>query len=345
MLCPNCHAECPPEAAYCSACGAPLAPVDAAAEVAVPRAPHRSAVKWLLPVALVLVAVLVFLLIPKTQTVWLCTKTRFYDNDGQLRARGEYTYDKEGNPLFFQMYDAADAPSGYTEYTYQNGGRKVLSRSYDADGAPGSWVKTVYDAKGNPTEIQYGVDGSEMVDYTCQYTYDGHGNRIAQQYFDSEGVPGNRTEWTYDNKGNKLGEQYYDTEGNRSDWTEHTYDAQGNDLGYNYYNWDGSPSSRMEYSYDKAGNRVASFYYYEGVLSSRTESIYDNAGNLLHEQTYNADGTPGGWREYSYDKAGNETLLRLDHNGDGKMEIWQEYTYEAFQVPKNSLAAQLYAQK
>lgn len=322
-------------------------PMDAASP-----APRRSRRVLILAAVLLLLALaggLVWVLRPKTATVWLCTQARSLDSSGTLVARNEYSYDDAGALLNVQFYDAGGEPDGRQSCTYREGANGEITQHYElyqVDGEPTTWIEYTYDRAGRMLSMRYNLNGGADAEFREENSYDAKGQLVSQQYYDADGQPRNRTEWAYDGNGNQTREQYYDQNGAPGDWAEHTFDAKGNELGWQYYRADGSLSDHMVYTYDSQGNRIREEYHLDGKqLSSYTEYVYDSDGNQTQKQEYQADGTVRGWARYAYDEAGNQILRQEDLDGDGKTDIWMESTYEAFTVPQDSLAAKVAALK
>jgi RHS repeat-associated protein len=230
-----------------------------------------------------------------------------------LGGQTQFSYDGNGNLLAL-----TDARSNATTYAY-NSMDRATSRTdplthaetyaYDTNGNPTTFTdrksqvtSTTYDALDRPTLVTY-QDSS-----TTAYTWDA-GNRLTQLV---DSISGTITR-TYDDL-DRLTQEVtpqgtisytYDAAGRRTSMT-----VQGQtQVTYTYDNADrltqiAQGSATVTLAYDNA-NRRTSLTLPNGVV---TEYTYDAASRLTG-LTYKLSGTPIGTLTYSYDAAGNRTIV------------------------------------
>ncbi len=230
-----------------------------------------------------------------------------------LGGQTQFNYDGNGNLL-----SLTDARSNATTFAYNSMDRAtsrtdplthVETYAYDNNGNPTSATdrksqvtSTTYDALDRPTMVTY-QDSS-----TTAYTWDA-GNRLTQLV---DSISGTITR-TYDDL-DRLTQEVtpqgtisytYDAAGRRATMT-----VQGQtQVTYTYDNADrltqiAQGSATATIAYDNA-NRRTSLTLPNGVV---TEYAYDAAPRLT-ALTYKLGGTPIGTLTYSYDAAGNRTIV------------------------------------
>ena len=77
----------------------------------------------------------------------------------------------------------------------------------------------------------------------------------------------------YNEKGNKIEDNFYDSDGNLSSKDTYEYDEKGNKIEENWYNSDGSLDSKYTYKYDEKGNIIE-------------ENYHNSNGRLYEKHTY-----------------------------------------------------------
>ena len=134
----------------------------------------------------------------------------------------------------------------------------------------------------------------------------------------------------YNEKGNKIEDNFYDSDGNLSSKDTYEYDEKGNNIEKNNYDSDGSLNSKTTYKYDKKGNKIEdNSYDSDGSLNSKTTYKYDEKGNNIEKNNYDSDGSLNSKTTYKYDEKGN----MIEYNTDGR--FGEKYTYK-YEYDKNN---------
>ena len=120
----------------------------------------------------------------------------------------------------------------------------------------------------------------------------------------------------YNEKGNKIEDNFYDSDGNLSSKDTYEYDEKGNNIEKNNYDSDGSLNSKTTYKYDKKGNKIEdNSYDSDGSLNSKTTYKYDEKGNMIE---YNTDGRFGEKYTYKYEYDKNNNWIQQVTYEDNK---------------------------
>lgn len=132
------------------------------------------------------------------------TEETFYDENGALKQRGEYVYDKKRNLIEASSYFPDGLLLGKIKYIYDSKGNNTERLSYDPEGV--MYEKSVYkyDAKGNVIEIRI-LDGEGLLLSKYLYKYDKQGNPIEELVYgatDDILLGKMTTNYEYDSSGN-----------------------------------------------------------------------------------------------------------------------------------------------
>ena len=113
----------------------------------------------------------------------------------------------------------------------------------------------------------------------------------------------------YNEKGNKIEENYYNSNGSLIYKNTYKYDEKGNKIEENYYNSNGRLYSKTTYKYDEKGNMIEDNFYDsdDGSLIYKTTYKYDEKGNIIEENHYDSNGRLDSKYTYEYDKNNNWT--------------------------------------
>ena len=132
--------------------------------------------------------------------------------------------------------------------------------------------------------------GDVLVDSSAVYTDDGHFK-------------------IYNEKGNKIEENYYNSNGRLYSKTTYKYDEKGNMIEDNFYDSDdGSLIYKNTYKYDEKGNKIEEYHYDEdGKFNYKYTYKYDEKGNIIEENHYDSNGRLDSKHTYEYDKNNNWT--------------------------------------
>ena len=205
-------------------------------------------------------------------------------------------FDSAGNIRRMSRYDENRNLLYYLTYTYDGQGREASVTSFDAGGTRRDHVDYVYDQAGN--RIVYGFapnfyDGYLIV---VEYEYDAAGNRTKMTNHVSASLDSEvdqSIQYTYDGEGNKVREEWYDGQGNLKWYETSVYDAAGLEVRSERYDPDGTLECYWSYEYDGQGNKIRTeLYGADGaMLTYYIIYTYDDAGNCLSQEYYDADGT------------------------------------------------------
>ena len=132
--------------------------------------------------------------------------------------------------------------------------------------------------------------GDVLVDSSAVYTDDGHFK-------------------IYNEKGNKIEENYYNSNGRLYSKTTYKYDEKGNMIEDNFYDSDdGSLIYKNTYKYDEKGNKIEEYHYDEdGKFNYKYTYKYDEKGNNIEKNNYDSNGRLDSKHTYEYDKNNNWT--------------------------------------
>ena len=113
----------------------------------------------------------------------------------------------------------------------------------------------------------------------------------------------------YNEKGNKIEENYYNSNGSLIYKNTYKYDEKGNKIEENYYNSNGRLYSKTTYKYDEKGNMIEDNFYDsdDGSLIYKNTYKYDEKGNIIEENHYDSNGRLDSKYTYEYDKNNNWT--------------------------------------
>ena len=113
----------------------------------------------------------------------------------------------------------------------------------------------------------------------------------------------------YNEKGNKIEENYYNSNGRLYSKTTYKYDEKGNMIEDNFYDSDdGSLIYKNTYKYDEKGNKIEEYHYDEdGKFNYKYTYKYDEKGNIIEENHYDSNGRLDSKYTYEYDKNNNWT--------------------------------------
>ena len=113
----------------------------------------------------------------------------------------------------------------------------------------------------------------------------------------------------YNEKGNKIEENYYNSNGRLYSKTTYKYDEKGNMIEDNFYDSDdGSLIYKNTYKYDEKGNIIEEYHYDEdGKFNYKNTYKYDEKGNIIEENHYDSNGRLDSKYTYEYDKNNNWT--------------------------------------
>ena len=110
-------------------------------------------------------------------------------------------------------------------------------------------------------------------------------------------------------KGNKIEENYYNSNGRLYSKTTYKYDEKGNMIEDNFYDSDdGSLIYKNTYKYDEKGNKIEEYHYDEdGKFNYKNTYKYDEKGNNIEKNNYDSNGRLDSKYTYEYDKNNNWT--------------------------------------
>ena len=113
----------------------------------------------------------------------------------------------------------------------------------------------------------------------------------------------------YNEKGNKIEENYYNSNGSLIYKNTYKYDEKGNKIEENYYNSNGRLYSKTTYKYDEKGNMIEDNFYDsdDGSLIYKNTYKYDEKGNNIEKNNYDSNGRLDSKHTYEYDKNNNWT--------------------------------------
>ena len=125
--------------------------------------------------------------------------------------------------------------------------------------------------------------GDVLVDSSAVYTDDGRfkiynekGNKIEENYYNSNGRLYSKTTYKYDEKGNMIEDNFYDSDdGSLIYKNTYKYDEKGNIIEENHYDSNGRLDSKYTYEYDKNNNWTQRIEYKNTIPHRITERIIE----------------------------------------------------------------------
>jgi len=203
---------------------------------------------------------------------------------------------------------------------------KELKNDWTEDGLKGK-VKTVIQItyKGKYNKFAEIEKGEILGANNYKIIYDETGNKIEENWYNSDGSLNFKLIYKYDENGNKIEAIYYTSSGHSDEKLTYKYDQQGNQIEINLYNSDGSLNIKRTYKYDKKGNQIEeNEYNSDGSLNKKWTYKYDKKGNKIKENWYNSDGNLVSKCDYKYDKKGNKNEFIIYHL-DGSISMTIKY--------------------
>ena len=206
-------------------------------------------------------------------------ENKFNTDDGSLRSKGNFVFDKSGN----------------IEFERSKGASKLTSPSY------------MYDENGNFSKIIYDYEDekSEVI-----FTYDEQQNKISRSVL-SEGVLKEKAIWEYDKYGNQTKRDLYKYLSNGDFDTKLTlkyeYDRKGRITGNYRFSNDTVISYKSLFEYKKRGKEKIAFIYLHGKdFSNKEVTVYNKKNNIKAEKKYrNGKIDYQITYTYKYDEKGN----------------------------------------
>lgn len=215
-------------------------------------------------------------------------KTTYYDGDGNLMFRHEYTYNLKGQKASVAKYNAQGVQEQYLELAYDEEGRMLINYAY---GLSGNLVKVVYKYDGYNYRETWYEGTSDVISTYSEIESDAFGRILKATTYEKDGRVSQTEMFEYDETGNLIKSARYTENNELIDYQIHTYDENGRDLLLQEYDSDGKLMSYSEYVYDADGNWIESrFYDGDGELRSYTEVVYDTDGNEIGTRYYHSDG-------------------------------------------------------
>ena len=133
----------------------------------------------------------------------------------------------------------------------------------------------IYNEKGNKIEENYYNSNGSLI-YKNTYKYDEKGNMIEDNFYDSnDGSLIYKNTYKYDEKGNKIEEYHYDEDGKFNYKYTYKYDEKGNNIEKNNYDSNGKLDSKYTYEYDKNNNWTQRIEYKNTIPHRITERIIE----------------------------------------------------------------------
>ncbi len=204
---------------------------------------------------------------------------QYYDEDGNVYGRMEWTYDENGNVLTERMY-MGDEQRTEVSYTYDDHGN-LASKYFDNGESDGTEIyeNTYKDGKLTQTSVYF----RNMLLQT--WRYDSEGNLILDTYYYEDGST-NATKYAYENGKLVLTVDYHDDE--ETSREEYTYNADGNILSRVIKVGD-HESYREAYSYNSAGMLTEIKYTNDDGYYSSTVLTYGEDGSPKTLLAYDKD--------------------------------------------------------
>ena len=177
-----------------------------------------------------------------------------------------------------------------------------------------SITENTYEAVDKFGQIEKGdilVDSSAVyTDYGRFKIYNEKGNKIEENYYNSNGSLDFKDTYKYDEKGNKIEKNRYNSDGSLYYKVTYKYDGKGNKIEVNHYDSNGSLILKYTYKYDENGNKIEECWYNEdGSLIVKFTPKYDENGNMMEVNNYDSNGSlhKKFTYKYEYDKNNNWT--------------------------------------
>ena len=216
-------------------------------------------------------------------TLGKLTEQSFYYLNGKPSSKTLYIYDSEDRLVGESCFDADGKRTGKREFTYHANGEKAeeifsdyrehnpnTSYGYGIDANPeydhsftaddARLIKTLYDFKGNPTELLFLNESGKLLSKVL-FTTDAAGRIIKDAQYTGEEFPLNTPEGT-------------------------EVPAEIARLFSGEF-----ALSESELVYDSEGRKIEDRMYFGGIHSMKRGFTYDTKGKLIEDATFEADGT------------------------------------------------------
>jgi YD repeat-containing protein len=173
----------------------------------------------------------------------------FFNEDGVLRWRWQYTYTPQGHRQTRTSTDTANVPRWTMRYVYDATGRLQEKVELAADQSLARRWQYTYGQQGRLLEeANYDANGTLL--WRWRYAYDARGQRVEESNHTASGDLLWKRRYLYNAHQQVAEEHQYDAAGALM-WKRHyTYDAHGNRVDETLYKADGSLESRWRYTYD-----------------------------------------------------------------------------------------------
>ncbi len=180
----------------------------------------------------------------------------FYNEEGSVDYREEYTRDKKGNVIEYAFYDANGQKQNADKhgYTYHANGEVSEYTEY---GEKGEILLTeVYDEEGRPVEKKR-YDETGILIYSEKMSYDQQGNVLSEAYEDLLLEESYYYQYVYNEQGDRVEMTYTDVQGNTQlQKTAYTYDSMNRILKMETCDSLGAVIYSREAEYDAFGNVI-----------------------------------------------------------------------------------------
>ncbi len=191
-----------------------------------------------------------------------------FDSAGRMYEKWESSYDVDGyRGRYIQNDSNSNILSFEDDKWDHNGNNYEMSIFIMNDHHDSSRFVSKFDERGNKLEMQHFYNGN--LEYTWKYSYDKNDSLISRGLIDSVGKIGFHDDNTYDEKGNKIAEKYYNKDGIAFEIMRFKVDDKGRTVEKSDSLYTTLRVYRLEY--DAAGNWIRDICYLREHPTSVTE--------------------------------------------------------------------------
>lgn len=251
-----------------------------------------------------------------------------YNADDSLSysKKREYEYDKNGNVILDKAYEDG-ALAYFNKFEYDSEGRKILSEDYFTNGNISSRSK--YDEHGSQILYEnFYEDGRLSSRHTYKYTYDKIGNVTLKESFDANGSQAGSVKNEYNRNGKLKSSQRCLADGSVYSSSESKFDENGNEVLCEYFGQNGQLMHYVEYKYYDDGS-CKEEKRFDSAHNVTYETTYDEHGNKTLEKSYDENGDINAHMSYAYDAYGN-LIAYKEHDKSGKVKYKAKYKHNKY---------------
>lgn len=228
----------------------------------------------------------------------------------------EYAFNEDGNLVRWADLDYAGNVTWYYEVEYDMSGYILISTTYNMDKTVRSYMLYTNSETGQMLSwSMYSEKSAFIYGWVCEYSP--FGLMVSAKSLGRDSTNERHYVYSYDTKGNKIQEEWYNSDWQMTRKSTNKYDEKGNVILSIVYNEKNKIVGKWVQSFDSKG-QVTEMNYYKSKkkLESRSTYSFDNFGNKTEEKLFDPnDNLLATWRfKYQYDSKNNWTEKTFLYN-------------------------------